>query len=571
MQSIKRRVVSILLAVMLAMTVFVVTPVKAFAVDIPVTTQGSLSAALLAASDFDTITLQNDINYSADILVTGKTITINLNNHNLDITAASSFGLRVTGNAKITILGPGTMTVTSNNSSYEAVMVDGSGSELALSGGAQLHVTGVNGGVLVNQGKATFSSVTINPTTAYAAAVRATDGSTVNVTGAVTAPTATATLANYGVWAEGNSFVDVGGTIKATTGITCSASRVTVWQNVESISTLDGCEGVQASNGLVQIKGNVLVATTGGNAHGVFSRGGGGVFIDGNVSVIAVGDNARGLLADGGGFILVGSNVTVEANGDDARGVYSMDEDNSIIVLGDVIVKGGNNAYGVYAWHISPGKSPASVVEIEGNVSVTGIDGTGVYTYGRESGGSATKVTVGKDVNVTGTGGIGVNADYYGQAIIDGTITAPTWIKVGTTGTVWLGDDIASVGPGITGPETFKLNEGYAATATGVYTLTSLIPVTVTLDTTHGDKIVWNSTTKKLDIAAGLVEGTYTVVLTASNGIQPDATLTFELTVEESLPPTGDANMLALAIATSALALGLVCVLAWRKRSRTVA
>jgi len=43
-----------------------------------------------------------------------------------------------------------------------------------------------------------------------------------------------------------------------------------------------------------------------------------------------------------------------------------------------------------------------------------------------------------------------------------------------------------------------------------------------------------------LDIAAGLAAGTYTVELTASNGITPNATLTFTLTINAAPTPTPD-------------------------------
>jgi uncharacterized repeat protein (TIGR02543 family) len=45
---------------------------------------------------------------------------------------------------------------------------------------------------------------------------------------------------------------------------------------------------------------------------------------------------------------------------------------------------------------------------------------------------------------------------------------------------------------------------------------------------------LWNNSTRRLDIAAGLPQGTYPVVLTASNGSGTSATLTFTLTVTGS-------------------------------------
>ena len=74
------------------------------------------------------------------------------------------------------------------------------------------------------------------------------------------------------------------------------------------------------------------------------------------------------------------------------------------------------------------------------------------------------------------------------------------------------------------------LKTGYAATNTDAYIITGSTPVTVT-KTLGDDKITWNNSTKKLDIAAGLLAGKYTVILRASNSVG-NSTLTFTLTVE---------------------------------------
>jgi len=80
------------------------------------------------------------------------------------------------------------------------------------------------------------------------------------------------------------------------------------------------------------------------------------------------------------------------------------------------------------------------------------------------------------------------------------------------------------------------LAQGYAATSTGEYTITGS-PAPTVAKTSGNASIVWNNTTRKLDIAAGLVAGTYPVVLTATSGSNT-ATLTFTLTVENAaLPP----------------------------------
>ena len=90
--------------------------------------------------------------------------------------------------------------------------------------------------------------------------------------------------------------------------------------------------------------------------------------------------------------------------------------------------------------------------------------------------------------------------------------------------------------PSITGPTAMKLLRGYAATSTDEFILTGTMPgLTVTLDNTYGGKISWNAGVRKLNVASGLATGEYTVVLTASNGVQPDATATFKLTVAKTI------------------------------------
>jgi hypothetical protein len=87
--------------------------------------------------------------------------------------------------------------------------------------------------------------------------------------------------------------------------------------------------------------------------------------------------------------------------------------------------------------------------------------------------------------------------------------------------------------PRISGPSSLTLTKGYVATSTSVYTITGTAPVTV-LKLSGDDKISWNSTTRQLDIAAGLAVGIYEVRLRATNSAGSH-TFTFVLTVEEKV------------------------------------
>jgi hypothetical protein len=140
-----------------------------------------------------------------------------------------------------------------------------------------------------------------------------------------------------------------------------------------------------------------------------------------------------------------------------------------------------------------------------------------------KSAGTTGATLSGSTLNTTAAGTVVVTA-----TIVNG-LTASTPYTQDFTITVSAGGG-GPVAPTITGPSSMTLTAGYAATSTGVYTVTGTAPVTVT-KTSGNAKITWNATTMKLDIAAGLPVGMYPVVLTASNGTAPDATITFTLTV----------------------------------------
>jgi hypothetical protein len=87
-----------------------------------------------------------------------------------------------------------------------------------------------------------------------------------------------------------------------------------------------------------------------------------------------------------------------------------------------------------------------------------------------------------------------------------------------------------STTPSITGPISMTLNEGYVLTSSGTFTVNGVPAPKVT---TSGDtNITWDSINKTLKITEGLTAGIYPVILTASNGVSPDVTLTFTLVVD---------------------------------------
>jgi len=227
----------------------------------------------------------------------------------------------------------------------------------------------------------------------------------------------------------------------------------------------------------------------GGSTHGIYVYG--DLTITGNGSLNAAGGTATGNgfscgihVAQNGACTII-SGATVTATGGTSTGYsYGLDAYNLIINDGIVTATGNTRAlrfdYTVpngYKYFVSTTTTP-STTELTGNGSTTVIGSTHKY------------------------------------AKITPPPSAPT----------------------ITGPTSLTLAQGYAATSTNAYTFTGYPAPTVTK--TSGDaEITWNNATKKLDIAAGLAAGTYAASLRATNGVSPDATLNFTLTVTAAVQP----------------------------------
>ncbi|WP_346909715.1 InlB B-repeat-containing protein [Faecalicatena orotica] len=94
----------------------------------------------------------------------------------------------------------------------------------------------------------------------------------------------------------------------------------------------------------------------------------------------------------------------------------------------------------------------------------------------------------------------------------------------------------AKEAPSLTGPDTMSLEYGYAASVSEEFTVTGA-PAPVVKKTSGSDSITWDDGAKKLNIAAGLDAGTYPVTLVASNGVEPDASHIFTLTVSAPVLP----------------------------------
>jgi hypothetical protein len=184
-----------------------------------------------------------------------------------------------------------------------------------------------------------------------------------------------------------------------------------------------------------------------------------------------------------------------------------------------------------------------AVTNITG-VPTTATSGTPLSLSGTAEPAGAPNKTTTRSLQSAGTTGATVSGNTF-NATAAGTAVITATVENGATAATDYTKDFnitvaaAVIGaPGITGPTAISLTTGYAATSTGAYTVTGDPAPEVTKASGNG-KIIWNDSTKKLDIAAGLTAGKYEAILKASSTGKPDATLTFTLTVSDAAAATG--------------------------------
>ena len=271
-----------------------------------------------------------------------------------------------------------------------------------------------------------------------------------------------------------------GGTVSATTGVAIEASYIDV----------TGTASVRSNPGATAIKSNWLSANV---ATGILT-------VTGNVEV-----TDGKVWASFDGEITITGNVECVANTWPAgigTGDSGTNDSAKVTIIGDVSFSGTNGKY---------------IEAHDGGITyVTGsITGNPVIYVDTKT------LTLGTPTTANGLSYQG----YFWDVYTDDSKTPQSYVYVRQ-------GVINPVAPTITGPTTMSLTVGYAATSTGAYTFAGNPDPGVSMS--GNPAIRWNETTLCLDIAAGLAAGTYPVVLTASNGVLPNATLTFTLTVNSS-------------------------------------
>ncbi len=252
--------------------------------------------ALDASAHGDTIRLLEGIHYDGTVNINGKTITIDLNGHDLNVVNVSGPGLTVYG-----------------------------GGVVNLTGAGSFNVTGSTYGVYVSSGTATVTNATGTTHPTLGIGVCAIAGGSVTVRNDVQGY-------KYGILAEDSSTsISVGGNVAAANdeGVAATGgAAVTVGGNVTSAGSPG--RGVFAqSGGTVTVTGNVSVAT--GTA--AYSWGGGLIEIYGSVQASIYGASA----GSGGSVIYIHGNVTCTQIG---AYVFQADAGTAVVRIDGAITAG---------------------------------------------------------------------------------------------------------------------------------------------------------------------------------------------------------------------------------------
>ena len=494
------------------------------------------------------VTINGNVNTITNLYILesgGDTAAHNININNLKYTApAGQYGY---GQAKGVLRLTGSNVINSNGTedafyAMNAVTIAGSGT-LTINGGA-VRAMSIGGGGLDIQGSA---KVTVNSSGTSTTIGIGSLSNSMNVANGASLTATASSGASAISFSGSNSTLVCNGTITATntnTGCFAVVGSNIIISGSGTINATGSGPGISVTN-TISINGTKVNSTATGNYYGIDSTD---LVLTGNAELKAISNGTWGVGLGCSIKMSPGTTATL-TNGSPSTETHSF-----------AMSAAGNN------WVLSGSASfvaPSTATSNPANISVAnGSTGTiklvaptstppgitGQTTMTLTEGYAATSTTaytltgnpapnVSKtsgDPKITWSGGklniaTGLTAGSYPVVLTASNGTLPN-----ATLTFTLTVNPAGGGttpPGINGQTTMTLTEGYAATSTTAYTLTGNPAPNVTK--TSGDpKITWSG--GKLNIATGLAAGSYPVVLTASNGTPPNATLTFTLTVNAS-------------------------------------
>ncbi|GEM_PF-3504508 len=362
-------------------------------IDIPVcqindTGYTSLTAALAAAVNEDTITLLRDIDYLGQITVTDKDLTFGLNSFTLNLINTTGTALEVGSGGKLSLTGEGALNAY-GNSLYGYGVYAHNGGEASVtnaftSGSSTSAAYAVNGGIIHVSGNATGTNTLLDTDTYCRGAQADGAGSAINVAGNVSSAN------NNGVVAQEKGIVFVGG-------------------DVSGLHT-----GAYADNGDIHIEGSAT-----GSSKGAYAINCGVIFVGGDA--VATANSGYGAFASD-----VDSSITVTgdaiAHGDYGNGAFSGNA--AVVMIGGDAVSLGNDGYGAHA------SQNHAMVKISGHIMAE--NGTGAWARLTSS------ITV--DGTITATDYIKIQDQIYGIAD-NMAITTKAGYRTYSDGTatVWIG------------------------------------------------------------------------------------------------------------------------------------
>jgi len=498
MKTKSRKLLSALLAMFMVFGLFAAMPMTVSAATLTASNAAELETALNNSVNGDTIRLLADVTYPDEILIkTKKTITIDLNGKTLSATG----GLYAGNGVNILLANPdnGQFNVSGKGASGDYTVY-------ASAGDSKIEVTNI-------------STSVDNVWAAYTNGI----GSQLIVYGNVTHTGAS----GRAVTVTSRSEITVHGTIAASPGV--------VYARVGGVEkTRSQYEDTSSKAGFLEYK------TTNGSTISYLWMKAPGATID--PTAVAFDKNT-------GGDVAVAVDLAGYTPQSIRNGSYILQHGTDFTISGNIVSL--KTAYlntlsvGTYTltFMFSGGVNPILILIVSGEAS---IDPTAV-NYDKNSGGDVA-VTVllagytpqsikngsysllyGTDFTISGN--IVSLKEAYLMTLDAGAHTLTFELSSGVRLTLSVTVTGTAAGaPGIEGPASMSLAQGYTATSSGAFTITGNPAPTV--EKTSGDaKITWNNSAKKLDIAAGLTPGTYQVILKAANGKTPDAMFTFTLTV----------------------------------------
>ena len=320
--------------------------------------------------------------------------------------------------------------------------------------------------------------------------------------------------------------------------------------------------GISANGSEIIVQGNITAGKTGVSA--VFSVMPSDVSVYGNVNITAPSTSAAnsGVYASRNSYVTVDGNITVTGNPSYPTecGVHVENEGNVFVRGGGGItvsdatryVKLENNYLPITAYKILPiepnllryqdnlntvvVKAPQGTPGISGPTLmalITGYASTSTAAYTVIGSPAPTVEITSGDPKITwnnATKKLDIAAG-LAAGLYPVVLTAKNGTVLNASITFMLMVTQAAA-PGIIGQSSMTLTEGYAATSSDYFTIMG--NPTPTVEKTSGNPaVVWNKEAEHFNIAAGLAIGTYPIVLTASNGISPNAQFTFTLTISD--------------------------------------